>query len=177
MPIDQWIMSISSTRLPYHALLLPDQRDLQVGRPVLLDIKAAAVDVASAPEQELTPEVDEVVLHEIRSLLEAEGDKRLAEDALGRIDSPRSVSRRGDLIEHVGKSLRERSDLVAFIGNKIDLLRAGSDRVGALPKHVPDDPDARERHGSVGIGGVDDIELEPVGRQIIESAREIERLQ
>src|ERR1700750_3328236 len=73
---------------------LPDQRDLQIGRPVLLGIKAAAVDVAGAPEQQVAPEVDQVVLHEIGSFLETEGDEGFSEYALGRVDGPRCVSNR-----------------------------------------------------------------------------------
>jgi len=49
--------------------------------------------------------------------------------------------------------------------------------MGALPQHVPTDLDPRQRHGTVGVGRVDDIELEPVGRQIFEGALEIERLE
>src|SRR5437879_5664129 len=89
---------------------LPDQRNLQIGRPVLLRIEAAAVDVARAPEQQVASEIDEVVLHEIRSLLETEGDKRLSKNALGCVDGPRGVSCRGDLVEHSGKDARDRSD-------------------------------------------------------------------
>jgi len=42
---------------------------------------------------------------------------------------------------------------------------------------MPDDPDPRERHGAEGVGRVDDLELEPIGRLIFESALEIERLE
>src|SRR5882757_8975562 len=47
----------------------------------------------------------------------------------------------------------------------------------ALPQHVPADLDACERHGTVGVGRVDDLELEPVGRQVSEGALEVERLE
>ena len=83
----------------------------------------------------------------------------------------------GDLVEYVGKSLRERSYLVALIGNEVDLLRARRDRMRALPQHVPADLDPRQRHGAVGVGRVDDLEFEPIGRQIFEGALEIERLE
>jgi len=49
--------------------------------------------------------------------------------------------------------------------------------MGALPQHVPADPDPRQRHRAVGVGRVDDFELEAVGRQIFESALEVERLE
>jgi len=81
------------------------------------------------------------------------------------------------LLRTSGKPLHERCYLIGFIGNEIDLLRARRNRVRALPEHVSADFDARERHGTVGIGGVDDLELEPVGRQIFECALEIERLE
>jgi hypothetical protein len=42
---------------------------------------------------------------------------------------------------------------------------------------VPADPDPRERHGTVGVGRVDDLELESIGRLIFESALQIERLE
>ncbi len=71
----------------------------------------------------------------------------------------------------------EWSYLVGLISNEIDLLRARSDRMGALPQHVPADFDARQRHGTVRIGRVDDLKLEPIGRQVFESALEIERLE
>src|SRR6185312_2127911 len=132
--------------------LLPDQWDLQVGGPVLLGIEAAAVDIAGAPEQQGSFEVDEIVPHEIRPLLQTERNKRLSEDALRRVDRPRPVSCRSDLVEHIGKSRRKRSDLVALIGNEVDLLSAWSNRVGALPEHVAADLDVRERHGTVGVG-------------------------
>ena len=45
------------------------------------------------------------------------------------------------------------------------------------PQHVPADLDPRERHGPVGVGRVDDIELETVGRQIFEGSLEIEGLE
>src|SRR5271163_1255272 len=63
--------------------LLPYQRDLQIGGTVLLGIKAAAVNVASAPEQQIPPEIHKIVLHEIRSLLQTEGNESLSEYALG----------------------------------------------------------------------------------------------
>ena len=47
----------------------------------------------------------------------------------------------------------------------------------ALPQHVPADLDPRQRHGAVGVGRVDDLELEPIGRLIFEGALEIERLE
>ena len=109
--------------------------------------------------------------------LRPNGTKALSEYALGRVDRPGRVSGRRDLVEHVGKSLREGSYLVALIGNEVDLLRARSDRMRALPQHVPADLDPRERHGTVGVGRVDDLELESIGRQIFESALEIERLE
>ena len=49
--------------------------------------------------------------------------------------------------------------------------------MGALPQHVPADLDPRERHGTKGVGRVDDLELEPIGRLIFEGALEIERLE
>src|SRR5271170_3998198 len=63
--------------------LLTYQRDLQVGGTVLLGIKAAAVDIARAPEQQIPPEVHKIVLHEIRSLFQTEGNESLSEYALG----------------------------------------------------------------------------------------------
>src|SRR5258707_13941613 len=60
--------------------LLSDQRDLQVGGPVLFGIKAADVYIARAPEQLVSSHLDEVVLHEIRSFLHTVGAKRLSED-------------------------------------------------------------------------------------------------
>ena len=93
----------------------------------------------------------------------------------GRVDGPWRVSGQGgDLVEHIGKSRRERSDLVCFFSNEIDLLRARSDRVRALPQHVPADFDPRQRHGAVGVGRVDDLELEPIGWLIFESTLKIE---
>src|SRR6202007_2027057 len=157
--------------------LLSDQRNLQIGRPILLHIEAAAIDIARAPEQQVASEVDEVILHEIRPFLETEGGEGLSEYALRRVDCPWRVSGRRDLVEDVGKSLRERSYLVGFISNEVDLLRARSDRMRALPQHVPTNLDPRERHGAVGVRRVDDLDLEPIGWLIFESALEIERLE
>src|SRR5882672_7507811 len=95
--------------------LLSDQRDLQVGGAVLLGIKAAAVDIAGAPEQHIPSEIYKVVLHEVRSFLQSEWNKALCKYTLGHVDRPETISIRRDFIEHVGKSLRERSDLVALI--------------------------------------------------------------
>src|ERR1700731_4079782 len=67
----------------HRSVLLSDQRNLQVGRAILLRIKAAAVNIARAPEQKIPSEVDQVALHEIRPLLETEGDEGLSKDALG----------------------------------------------------------------------------------------------
>src|SRR6202030_1321650 len=87
------------------------------------------------------------------------------------------VSCRRDLVEYVDKSLRKGSYLVSLISNEVDLLRARRDRMRALPQHVPADSDPRQRHGTVGVGRVDDLELEPIGLKIFESALEIERLE
>src|ERR1700674_4219093 len=106
---------IKSLRKPR---LLPDQRDLQVGGAVLLGIKAAAVDIAGAPEQQISSEIHQVVLHEVRCFFQPEGNERLAEYALRRVDRPRGVSCRRDFVEDVGKPLRERSYLVALISNE-----------------------------------------------------------
>src|SRR6476620_5403007 len=157
--------------------LLSDQRDLKIGGAVLLGIKAAAVDIAGAPEQQVASDVDEVILHEIRPFLETEGNKRLSEYALRCVDCPRRVSRRCDLVEYINKSLREGSYLVGLVSNEVDLLRARSDRMRALPQHMPADLDPRKRHGTVGVGRVDDLELKPVGRQVFESALEVERFE
>ena len=113
--------------------------ELQIGRPVLLGIEATAIDVAGAPEQQVAPEIDEVVLHEVRAFLETKGREILAENALGRVDGPRRVPGRGDLVQHIGKSLRQRRNFVGFVRNEIDLLRARSNRMRALPQHVPAD--------------------------------------
>src|SRR6266478_2279387 len=157
--------------------LLSDQRDLQIGGAVLFGIKAAAVDIAGAPEQQVASEVDQVVLHEIRPFLESEGSEGLSEYALGRVDRPGGISCRRDFVEDVGKPLRERSYLVALISNEVDLLRARSNRMGALPQHVPADLDPRQRRGTVRVGRVDDLEFESIGRQVSESALEMERLE
>src|SRR5258708_24023573 len=98
-----------------------DQRDLKVGGPVLLGIKAAAVYIARAPEQQVSSQIDEIVLHEIRPFLQTEGGKRLSEEALRQADRPRGVSCRGDLVEHIGKSRRKQSVLVSLICNEVDL--------------------------------------------------------
>ena len=45
------------------------------------------------------------------------------------------------------------------------------------PQHMAANPDPRERHGAVGIGRVDDLELETVGGEIFEGPLEIERLE
>src|ERR1700751_2394982 len=113
----------------------------------------------------------------VRAFLQAEWSEAFSEDALGRIDGPRSVSNGCDLVEHVDKDLRKRSDLVALIGNEVDFLRARRNWVRALPEHVPADPDTRERRGPVGVGRVGDLELEAVGWLILESTLEIERLE
>src|SRR5450755_76110 len=179
MASDMRVYSYCDGRTPerHRSVLLPDQRNLQVGGAVLLGIEAAAVDIAGAPEQQVAPEIDEVVLHEIRPFLETEGCEDLSEYALGRVDRPRRVSGRRDLVEYVGKPLNERSYLVGLISNEVDLLRPRCDRMGALPLHVPADLDPRERHGTIGVGRVDDLKFEPIERQIFESALEIERLE
>ena len=48
------------------------QWDLEVGRPVLLGVEAAAVDVSCPPEQIVALDIDQVVLHEVAALGEAE---------------------------------------------------------------------------------------------------------
>src|ERR1700736_4820086 len=101
---------------------LPDQRDLEVGGAVLFRIEAAAVDLARPPEQQVAFEVDEIVLHEVRPFFQGEGSEALSEYALRRVDRPRSVSSRRDLIEHIGKPLREGSYLVALVGNEVHFL-------------------------------------------------------
>jgi hypothetical protein len=128
--VDELVVGNAHRRNPS----LPDQGDLQVGGAVLLGIEAAAVDIAGAPEQQVATEVDEVVLLEIRAFLESEGGEGLSEYALRRVDCPRRVSGRRDLVEDVSKSLRERGYLVGFISDEVDLLRARSDRMGALPQ-------------------------------------------
>jgi len=67
---------------------------MQIGRPVLLGIKATTVDVAGTPETTGRPS------HRRGSYsmkfvpsLRPKGTNRLAKDALGRIDGPRVVSR------------------------------------------------------------------------------------
>src|SRR5580704_13720780 len=159
MASDMRVNSYCDGRTPerHRSSLLSDQRNLQVGRAVLLRIKAAAVNIARAPEQKIPSEVDQVVLHEIRSLLETEGDKGLSKDALGCVDRPRRVSCRRDLVEYVGKSLRKGSYLVSLISNEVDLLRARRDRMRALPQQVPADLDPRERRGTVGVSRVDNL--------------------
>jgi hypothetical protein len=79
--------------------------------------------------------------------------------------------------EDISKSLREGSYLVVFISNEVDFLRAGCDRMGPTPQHVPADLDPRERHRTVGVGRVDDLKLETIGWLIFESALEIEGLE
>src|SRR5271154_2927627 len=69
--------------------LLANQRNLEIGWAILLRIKAAAVDIARAPEQQIASEIDEVVFHEICPLLETKGSEGLPEYALGRIHGPR----------------------------------------------------------------------------------------
>src|SRR5260370_8400749 len=73
--------------------------------------------------------------------------------------------------------MRERSYLVDLIGNEVHLLRAWSDRMRAPPKHVPANLDPRERHCTIGVGRVDDLELKSIRWQILESALEVERLE
>jgi len=63
--------------------LLSDQRDLQIGRAILLGIEATAVNVTGTPEQQIVSEIDQVVLHEVRPLLETEGREGFSEYALG----------------------------------------------------------------------------------------------
>jgi len=46
-----------------------------------------------------------------------------------------------------------------------------------LPRHMPTDFDARERHSTVRVSRIDDLELEPIRRQIFEGALEVERLE
>src|SRR5258706_15531849 len=43
----------------------PDERDLQVRRTIFFLVEAAPVDVASAPEQHVAVQIDQVVFHEI----------------------------------------------------------------------------------------------------------------
>jgi hypothetical protein len=52
--------------------LLPDQRNLEIGGAVLLRIKAAAVNIARPPEQQVAFKVDEVVLHEVRPFFQSD---------------------------------------------------------------------------------------------------------
>src|SRR5882757_11109972 len=85
--------------------LLSDQRDLQIGGAVLLRIETTSVNIARAPKQQVTFEVDEVVLHEVRSFFQSEGREILSEYALRRVDRPRSVSSCRNLVEHIGKPL------------------------------------------------------------------------
>src|SRR5258707_5129787 len=63
------------------------------------------------------------------------------------------------------------------MGNEVHLLRAGSDRMRAPQKHVPANLDPRERHCTIGVGRVDDLELKSIRWQILESALEVERLE
>src|SRR5436190_1161609 len=59
----------------------------------------------------------------------------------------------------------------------VDIPRARSDGVSALPQHVAANLDPRERHGPVRVGRVDDLELESIGWQIFECALEVERFE
>src|SRR5882757_9833734 len=104
MASDMRVYSYCDGRTPerHRSVLLSDQRNLQIGRAVLLRIKAAAVNIARAPEQQVASEVDQVVLHEVRPFLESEGGEGPSEYALRRVERPRRVSCRRDLVEYVG---------------------------------------------------------------------------
>jgi len=41
---------------------------------------------------------------------------------------------------------------------------------------VADDLDPCERHGAVGVGGIDNLKLEPVGRQVLKCPLEVNGL-
>jgi hypothetical protein len=68
----------SDLRLLANSALLPDERDLQTGRAILLCVKAAAVNIAGAPEQQAAFAIGEVVFDEIRPFLETEATKAFA---------------------------------------------------------------------------------------------------
>ncbi len=54
--------------------------------------KPRPVDIAGTPEQQIAPEIDEIIFHEVRPFLQSEGSEALSEDALGRVERPRSIS-------------------------------------------------------------------------------------
>src|SRR6266478_6705194 len=51
-----------------------------------------------------------------------------------------------------------RRDQIGLIRNEVDLLRAGGRSDVALPRHMPDYLDPCERHGSVCIARIDDVD-------------------
>ena len=125
--------------------LLPDQRNLQVRGPVLFLVESATVYVAGAPEQHVSIEVDEVVLHEVLPFREPERCERLAEDALRLVYFPFVVAPRGNLVEQVGEAGMHSDHFIGLVRYEVDLLCTVGDGMSATPEHVAADVDTR--HG------------------------------
>src|SRR5207249_6015659 len=153
------------------------QRDLEVGRPVPLGVEAAAVDVSCPPEQIVPLNIDQVVLHEVAALGQAERRERLPENALTLPCLPRREPGRRHRVEEIRKARDHRRDLVRLVRDEVRLLCAAGDRVLADPLDMSAQVDASDCHLAVRVCPVTDGELEPVVAEVLELAAEIERLQ
>src|SRR5206468_1710854 len=110
-------------------LAFAPQRDLEVRRPVLLGVEAAAVNVSCPPEQIVPLNIDQVVLHEVTPLGQAERRKRLPENALTLPCLPGREPSRRQLVEEIRKARDHRRDLVRLVRDEVRLLCAAGDRV------------------------------------------------
>src|SRR5258708_25722666 len=115
---------------------LSDQRNLKVRRTVLFLIETAPIDVASAPEQHVAVQIDQVVLHEIPPRDQAERREGLAEHHLRDVYFPLRISRTGNLVENVGKSLGDGRDRIVLVCNDIHLPPPARARMIPFPTHL-----------------------------------------
>ena len=79
------------TRLQLSPGLFPDQRDLQISWAVLFGIKAAAVDIARAPEQQVVGDVHQIVFLERLPFDQPKWREGLPEDAQSTFCAPAAI--------------------------------------------------------------------------------------
>src|SRR3989441_5176958 len=142
-----------------------------------LGVEAAAVDVSCPPEQIVPLNIDQVVLHEVAALGQAERRERLPENALTLPCLPRREPGRRHRVEEIRKARDHRRDLVRLVRDEVRLLCVAGDRVLADPLDMSAQVDASDCHLAVRVCPVTDGELEPVVAEVLELAAEIERLQ
>jgi hypothetical protein len=147
--------------------LLSHERNLKIGRAVLFRIETAAIDIARAPEQQVAPQIDEIVLHKFDPSLRPNGAKVFRKMLWGAPTAHVAYTAVATLFSTSANPWANGSPRSSR-QRRSDLLRSRRDRMRALPDHMAADLDPRERQRSVRVRRVDDFKLEAVGWQKFE---------